>query len=115
MLWAASFVAGFFTFGFCWPRKLRRFFCAPSTKEKSDSSSKTGDGSSGNSKLSEMFFSEQPKPTTDTTLPKDARYEALEQRIVEMKGSIETLQKTVEALVQLQSKGAEQGEKDKRL
>ena len=100
LVWVISFFAGFATLGFCWPRKLRRFFCAPSTtsKGKDDqpnrkkADSVTPDTSFLNNAASES-----------TTASKDSRYEALEKKIDGMKGSIEDLQKAVETLLRLHS------------
>ena len=94
LLWFMSFLVGFLTLGFCWPRKLRLFFCAPSTT--GGGKDEREDGSMATPTMKDEHF-------LDSDSGKDSRSEALEKKIDDMKGSIEALQKTVEALVKLQS------------
>lgn len=113
-LWAGSFVAGFVTLGFFWPRVLRRFFCAPSTTKNAHEqpTKPSNEAAMFHATTPDVSFLEQSKPVVDSPT-NDSRYQATEKKIDEMKATIDALQKTVEALVKLQTQSA--SERDQKM
>lgn len=109
-LWCVSAVAGFATLGFCWPRVLRRFFCAPSTTTKVQD--ELTDGLESGSIFPDVSFLDKVNPTIDSESANDRRFEAMEKKIDAMRSSVETLQQSVEALVRLQLSSEERQKTD---